>query len=260
MSDAPVLFEIKQHVAQITFNRPENRNAMDDETMPAFREAVQEAKKDQNLRCLIIAGSGSTFCSGADFKSGIVDNKGRLPHQTLMDAYGPFLEIQEIEIPTIAAMNGHAVGGGFGLALICDIRVANKGSKYGANFSRLGLHTGMAVSYMLPQIIGLPRANELLYTGRLINGEEAAEIGLANYALQGDQVVPKAWELAEEIASAAPVAVKMIKHAIYRHLQWNPRNAAEIDALYQSRTFEMGDAKEGISALLEKRSPVFQGR
>jgi enoyl-CoA hydratase/carnithine racemase len=260
MPEAPVLFAIKDHIAQITLNRPNNRNAMDDETMPAFRETVALVKEDKDLRCLIITGSGSTFCSGADFKSGIVDNKGRLPHQTLMEAYGPFLEIQELELPTIAAMNGHAIGGGFGLALICDIRIACRQSKYGANFARLGLHTGMAVSYMLPQIIGLPRANELLYTGRLITGEQAAEIGLANYALEGDQVVPKAWELAEEIASAAPVAVKMIKRAIYRHLQWNPSRAAEIDALYQSRTFEMEDAKEGIRALLEKRKPTFHGR
>ncbi len=260
MSDAPVLFEIKDQIARITFNRPNNRNAMDDETMPAFREAVNRAKEDKDLRCLIITGSGTTFCSGADFKSGIVDDRGRLPHQTLMDAYGPFLEIQGLEMPTIAAMNGHAIGGGFGLCLICDIRIANRQSKYGANFARLGLHTGMAVSYMLPQIIGLPRANELLYTGRLISGKEAAEIGLANYALEGEQVLPKAWELAGEIAASAPVAVRMIKHAIYRHLQWNPRGAAEIDALYQSRTFEMQDAKEGISALLEKRKPVFQGR
>ena len=260
MSDAPVLFETKDNIAQITLNRPDNRNSMDDEIMPAFREVVGRVKKSEDLRCLIITGSGNTFCSGADFKSGLVDNKGRLPHQTLMDAYGPFLEIQELEMPTIAAMNGHAVGGGFGLCLICDIRIANKQSKYGANFSRLGLHTGMAVSYMLPQIIGLPRANELLYTGRLINGEQAAGIGLANYALEEDQVLVKAWELAEEIAAAAPVAVRMIKHAIHRHLQWNPRTAAEIDALYQSRTFEMEDAKEGISALLEKRRPVFQGR
>ena len=118
----------------------------------------------------------------------------------------------------------------------------------------------MAVSYMLPRIVGLPLANELLFTGRLITGEIAAEIGLANYALRGDQVLEKAWELAEEIATCAPVAVKMIKHAIHRGIQWDPRNAAEIDALYQSRTFEMEDAKEGIRALLENRKPVFKGR
>ncbi|MBW1782298.1 MAG: enoyl-CoA hydratase/isomerase family protein [Deltaproteobacteria bacterium] len=260
MSDAPILFEKRGPIAQITLNRPDNRNSMDDETMPAFDEAVSRAKEDKDLRCLIITGSGKSFCAGADFKSGLFESRGRLPHEILMDAYGPFLAIEQLEMPTIAAMNGHAIGGGFGLALICDIRIANRHSKYGANFARLGLHAGMAVSYMLPRIVGLPLANELLFTGRLISGERAAEIGLANYAVKGDQVVEKAWELAEEIATSAPVAVRMIKQAIYRGIQWDPCSAGETDALYQSRTFEMADAKEGIAALLENRKPVFKGR
>ena len=260
MSNAPILFKTKRDIAQIILNRPDNRNSMNDETMPAFSEAVSRAKEDKGIRCLIITGSGNSFCSGADFKSGLFDSRDRLPHQILMDAYGPFLALDKLEMPIIAAMNGHAIGGGFGLALMCDIRIANLHSKYGANFARLGLHSGMAVSYLLPMIVGLPRANELLFTGRLITGKLAAEIGLANYALEGDQVLEKAWELAEEIAECAPMAVKMIKHAIHRGIGWDPCNSAEIDSLYQSRTFEMEDAKEGISALLENRQPVFKGR
>ena len=177
-----------------------------------------------------------------------------------MDAYGPFLELDRLDMPIIGAMNGHAIGGGFGLGLMCDIRIANRHSKYGANFARLGLHSGMAVSYLLPMIVGLPRANELLFTGRLITGEKAYEMGLANYVLEGDEVLEKAWELAGEISACAPVAVKMIKRAIRRGIRWNPQDAAEIDALYQSRTFEMEDAKEGISSLLENRVPGFRGR
>jgi enoyl-CoA hydratase/carnithine racemase len=260
MSDGPILYEVKGSVAQITLNRPDNRNSMDEETLPPFCDAVEEVAKNKDLRCLIITGSGTSFCSGADFKSGIFDKKDRLPHQILMDAYGPFLAVGDLEIPTIAAMNGHAIGGGFGLALICDLRIADRYSKYGANFARLGLHSGMAVSYMLPQIVGLPLANELLFTGRLITGEAAGDMGLANYVLEGDQILKKAWELAEEITTCAPVAVRMIKRAIRRGIGWDPRNRAEIDTLYQSRTFEMDDAKEGIRALLENRKPVFTGR
>jgi enoyl-CoA hydratase/carnithine racemase len=260
MPNAPVLFETKGHISRITFNRPDNRNSMDKETLPAFREAVSQAKQNTDLRCLIITGSGDTFCAGADFKSGLFEREDRLPHQILMDAYGPFLDVGKLDIPVIAAMNGHAVGGGFGLTLMCDIRIANRASKYGANFARLGLHSGMAVAYVLPMIVGLPRANELLFTGRLITGQEAAEIGLANYALSGDAVLEKARELAEEISACAPVAVKMIKQAIRRGIRWDPYEAAEIDTLYQSRTFEMGDAKEGIRALLKGREPVFKGQ
>ena len=260
MLNSPVLFETQDCIAQITLNRPENRNSMDKETMPAFLEAINRVKNDKNLRCLIITGTGSSFCAGADFKSGLVDDRGPLPHETLLEIYSPFLKIQEIKIPTIAAMNGHAVGGGFGLGLICDIRIANINSKYGANFARLGLHTGMSISYMLPRIVGMAVANELLFTGRLIDGKTAADIGLVNYALSEQEISTKAWELAREIAASAPVAVRMIKRSVHRGLDWDPTGAAEIETHCQSRTFEMDDASEGISALLEKREPVFTGK
>jgi len=260
MSDAPVLLEMKDNIAQVTLNRPDNRNSMDSEMMPAFFDVMSTVKANRELRCLIITGSGKSFCAGADFKGVIVDDVDGLPHEVLMGVYEPFLMIQDVTVPTIAAMNGHAIGGGFGLMLICDIRIANRVSKYGANFARLGLHTGMAVSYMLPRLVGLPMANELLFTGRLISGEQTAEIGLANYAVERDQVLEKAWELAQEIASCAPAAVRLIKRSILRGLEWDPRSAAELEAHCQSRTVEMEDAKEGISALLEKREPVFKGK
>jgi enoyl-CoA hydratase len=260
MSDAPVLLEKMDKIAQITLNRPQNRNSMDGEVMPAFLDVVNRVKEERDLRCVIITGTGKSFCAGADFKNSPQDSSENLPHEILMEVYEPFLRIGEIRVPTLAALNGHAIGGGFGLALICDIRVANKDSKYGANFARLGLHSGMAVSYMLPRLVGLPRANELLFTGRLINGETAEKIGLANYAVDADDVLEKTWELAREIASCAPAAVRMMKRSVYRGIDWDPRSAAEIEAHCQSRSLETEDAKEGISALLEKRDPNFQGR
>ena len=166
----------------------------------------------------------------------------------------------EIEVPVIGALNGHAVGGGFGLALMCDLRVANIQAKYGANFTRLGFHSGMAVTYMLPRLIGPPRAVELLLTGRLISGAQAAEIGLVNYAVEAPDIMPRTLELAHEICTCAPAVVRMMKKAIYRDLNWNPRATAELDAHLQSRTFEMEDAQEGVRALLEKREPRFRGR
>ena len=260
MPDAAVLLEIEDRIAQITLNRPENRNSMDSQVMPAFLEIVDRVENDRDLRCLIVTGSGESFCTGADFRSSSARNEYEMPHERSLSVYEPFLKIQDIRVPTIAAMNGHAIGGGFGLALICDIRIANRGSKYGANFARLGLHTGMSVSYMLPRIVGLPRANELLFAGRLIDGEKAAEIGLANYVVDRAEVLPKAWELAREIASCAPVAVRMIKRSVHRGMEWDPRGAAEMEAHCQSRTLETEDAREGIAALLEKREPAFLGK
>jgi enoyl-CoA hydratase/carnithine racemase len=259
MTDAPVLLETKDRIAQITLNRPQNRNSMDNEVMPAFLEIVDAVKRDQTLRCVIITGTGKTFCAGADFKNAPDGDSGRLPHERLLSVYEPFLRISEIQAPTIAAMNGHAIGGGFGLALICDLRIACRDSKYGANFARLGLHSGMAVSYMLPRLVGLPRANELLFTGRLIDGDTAARIGIANEAVDADRVLEKAWALAREIAACAPAAVRMMKRSVYRGIDWDPRSAAEWEAHCQSRSLETEDAKEGISALLEKREPSFKG-
>lgn len=260
MSDAPVLYEVSEMIGTVTLNRPDNRNSMDHEVMPAFLEAIAKAKDDKEIRCLIITGTGSCFCSGADFKDRARQAEDLPPHERSMSIYRPFLNVSEVMVPTIAAMNGHAIGGGFGLALVCDIRVANNEAKYGATFARLGLSTGMAISYMLPHIVGLPKAQELLYTARLLNGRESLEIGLANYSLPEEEIGPKARELALEIAGNAPLAVRMIKQSVYRNFDWNPVKAAEWEAHLQSRTSETEDAKEGISALLEKRKPVFKGR
>ena len=118
----------------------------------------------------------------------------------------------------------------------------------------------MATTYFLPRLVGIPRAAEWLFTGRLVSGEEAAQAGLANYAVPGDAVLGKGRELAAEIAAAAPLAVRWTKRSLYRGLDWDPRGAAEMEAHAQSRTVETEDAQEGIKALLEKRDPVFRGR
>ena len=263
MSEPAVLYEAKDHIAQITLNRPENRNSMTDDVLTGLREAVVRAREDADLRCVILTGSGKSFCAGADFKSQAQRSEGdrpMLPHERSFAMYAPFLSVLEIEVPTIAALNGHAIGGGLGLAIVCDLRVANRKAKYGANFVRLGLHPGMATTYILPRLVGVPKAAELLFTGRIITGEEAAAIGLAHYAMEPEQVLEKSWELAREIATAAPIAVRLAKRSFYRGLGWDPRTAAELEAHAQSRTLETEDSREGIRALLEKRPAQFRGR
>ncbi|HEX2485478.1 MAG TPA: enoyl-CoA hydratase/isomerase family protein, partial [Myxococcota bacterium] len=175
-------------------------------------------------------------------------------------SYEAFLDVTEVEVPTIAAMNGHAVGGGLGLALVCDLRVANREARYGANFARLGFHSGMAVSYLLPRLVGVPHALDLLLTGRLLSGSEAAAIGLVHEAVAADEVAAAARRRAEAIAEAAPLAVRGMKRSLYRGLGWDPREAARREAFAQAETLATEDAREGIRALLEKRAPVFRGR
>ena len=259
MTDSPVLFHAADGIAVITLNRPENRNSMNAEVLPAFQEAMDQVRGQKGLRCLIITGSGKSFCTGMDFHAAFPED-GILPNQAFEQVYEPFLAVADLPMPVIGALNGHAIGGGFGLAMMCDIRVACTTGKYGANFARLGIHSGMAVSYVLPRLVGISKANELLFTGRLFDGIEALDIGWASYALSQEEVLPKAMKIAREIALSAPVAVQMMKQSLLRGLDWNPRVAAQWEAHCQSRTFEMEDAKEGIAALLEKRLPSFTGK
>ncbi|HTO68826.1 MAG TPA: enoyl-CoA hydratase/isomerase family protein [Myxococcota bacterium] len=264
MSEPAVLYEEKDHVATLTLNRPENRNSMTEDVLEGLRAAVARVREDAEVRCVIVTGRGKSFCAGADFRAqiqrGDSGERKLLPNERSFAMYSPFLSLLQIEVPVIGALNGHAIGGGLGLALVCDIRVANREAKYGANFTRLGLHPGMATTYFLPRFVGIPRAAELLFTGRLVSGEEAAQLGLANYAVAEDQVLPKSLELAHEIATAAPIAVRWTKRSLYQNVDWDPVRAAQAEAHAQSRTLETEDSKEGVQALLQKRAPVFKGR
>lgn len=263
MSNDAVLYEKSGYIGIITLNRPENRNSMTDDILSGLEARVRQIKDDPDLRCVIITGKGTSFCAGADFKSGAQRNPGDRPlqpNEKSFAMYQPFLSVLEIEVPVIGALNGHAIGGGMGLALVCDMRVANQDAKYGSNFTKLGLHPGMATTYLLPRFIGIPKTAELLFTGRIITGTEAAEIGLANYALPVDDVFPKAMELAKEVASCAPIANRWTKKSLYNNVDWNPQEAALHEAELQSRTIETEDHKEGVAALLEKRPPEFKNR
>lgn len=264
MSDErAVLYHRDGHIGVITLNRPDNRNSMTPELLDAYHEATKRAAADSDARVIVLTGRGRCFSAGADFKSNIqAQGKGRplQPHESSYAMYVPFLSTLDIEVPVIGALNGHTVGGGFGLSLMCDLRVGNAASKYGANFARLGLHPGMAVGYVLPRIIGPLKAAELLFTGRLIHGDEAERLGLINYAVDADEVLPKAMELAEEIAASAPIAVRMMKRTFYRGLGWDVKNAAFEEAFAQAVTVGTEDVKEGMAALLEKRTPDFKGR
>lgn len=262
MGDA-VSYERDGHVGIITLDRPDNRNSMTAELLGAFAVAAERAAADGEARCVIITGRGNCFSAGADLRAqiqGSDDGKPRMPHEKSFAMYTAFLRVLDIEVPVIAAMQGHAVGGGFGLALLSDIRFANEDAKYGANFARLGLHSGLGISYLLPRIVGASAAAELLFTGRLVSGAEAARIGIASRALPGDAVFAAAREVAGEIAEAAPAAVRMMKRSLYQGLGWDVRGAALAEAYAQAATVDTEDGREGMAALLEKRAPQFTGR
>ncbi|MFW6051375.1 MAG: enoyl-CoA hydratase/isomerase family protein [Myxococcota bacterium] len=262
MDEPAVLYESSEGVGVLTLNRPDNRNSMTPELLDAFREALGRAQADEEARCIVITGRGKCFSAGADFKSQMQREGGgrhRLPHERSYGMYRPFLGVLDLEVPVIGALNGHAVGGGFGLALVCDVRYGARDAKYGANFARIGLHPGMGISYLLPRLVGASKAAELLFTGALIQGEEAERIGLLSRAVAAEEVLPLAMDAARTIAANAPLAVRMTKRTLRRSLGWDVKGAAFDEAFAQAATLATRDAAEGMAALLEKRDPDFKG-
>ena len=261
MGEQAVLYEAANRVGLITLNRPDHRNAMTPELLDAFSEAIDQARADDDIRCLVITGKGKCFSAGADLRSSMQrTDLGKPSREASFAMYEPFLKVLDVEVPVIAAMNGHTVGGGFGLALLADIRVANVDAKYGANFARLGIHSGLGISYVLPRLVGAAYASELLFTGRLLRGSEALGMGLVTHAEEADEVLPVAMQLARAVAGSAPLAVQQMKASIRRGLRWEIREAALEEAGLQAASLGTEDAKEGVAAILEKREPEFTGR
>lgn len=260
MSDA-VRYESRDAIGVITLDRPDNRNSMTPELLDAFARASAAARSDQTIRVLVVTGTGNCFSAGADFKSNLQrEGDDKAPHEKSYAMYEPFLSLLDIEVPIVGALNGHAVGGGFGLSLMCDIRIAALEGRYGANFVAIGLAPGMAISHLLPRLIGVARASELLLTGKLVDGAEAERLGIVNRAVPATQVMTEATAMARTIADNAPFAVRETKLAIYRGLGMSVRDAARAESHVQARSVVMDDAREGMSALLAKRKPVFTGK
>jgi len=259
--DPAVRYSRDDDVGVIALSRSDNRNSMTPELLDAFAATTAAARADTGARCVVVTGSGATFSAGADFKS--VLQRGAdaaAPNERSYAMYEPFLSLLDVAVPVVGALNGHAIGGGFGLALLCDVRIGALDAKYGANFVRLGLAPGMAISYLLPRLVGVARASELLLTGRLVDGAEAERLGILNRAVAAAEVLPEAMALAREIAAAAPLAVRATKQAIRRGLDLQVRDAAHAEAYAQAETLATDDAREGIAALLAKRPPAFTGR
>lgn len=257
-----VRYERQDAIGVITLDRPDNRNSMTPELLDAFLAASQMARADTEagMRCVVITGTGASFSAGADFKSNLQRDGAVAPSDRSYAMYEPFLSLLDLAVPVIGALNGHAVGGGFGLALVCDLRIGAIDAKYGANFVKLGLAPGMAISYLLPRLVGVARASELLLTGRLVDGRQAEALGILNRAVPADDVMPEAMALARSIADNAPLAVRATKRAIYRGLELHVREAARAEAYAQAESLATDDAREGIAALLAKRPPKFTGR
>jgi len=265
MSDT-VLCERRDAVALVTLSRPDRYNAMTSDMCDEFRRVVADLRADRDLRAVVVTGAGKAFCAGADLgllgdltaRSGGEGPAGMLEGiRSLYDAFGA---IDDLEAPTIAAINGACVGGGLGLALRCDLRVVADDAKIGATFAKLGIHAGMGITALLARSVGHEMASEMLLTGDLIRGERAATLGFASRCVARDQVVDEALALAERIAAGAPLAVRSMKRTLRLLTRADLATTLELEAHAQVLLAQTADAAEGITARMKRRTPHFEGR
>ena len=234
----------------------------------AFRDRIADLGHDESVRAVVLTGVGRAFSAGGDLDmlQGQAD-KGRAHpgsawrgiRDEMTTFYRLFLSVRDLPCPTVAAINGAAIGAGFCVALGCDFRYIAQEAKLGLNFTRLGVHPGMGATWTLPRLVGPALAAELLYTSRIIKGEEAGRIGLANRVLPSDEVLAAAQKTAAEIARNAPQAVRAVKRALARTESSSLEDQLQFEASEQARNFESKDAQEGIAAVREKRAPSFTG-
>ncbi|MDG2052021.1 MAG: enoyl-CoA hydratase/isomerase family protein [Myxococcota bacterium] len=268
-SDDLVLAERHEDVVTLSFNDPDHLNAMNRAMGEAFAERVTALALDTSVRAVILTGCGRAFSAGGDMamlQDQAAEGRSRpgLARQAIRDRmrsfYTLFLAVRDLPCPTIAALNGHAIGAGFCVALACDIRLVANEARLGLNFTRLGLHPGMAATWTLPRLVGPALAAELLYTSRIVGGEEAAGIGLANRAMPAQQVLPDAHAMAQEMAVCAPVANRAVKRALARSQEASLQDQLSFEAAEQAITFETEDVHEGLAAIQARREPRFRGR
>ena len=244
----------KTGIATLTLNLPERRNAMTPVMAQEFPRAVAELGADPDLKVVVLTGAGTAFCAGGDLDA-LYDQTGWPPEQNRIymgQFYRAFLSIIGLPVPTIAAINGPAIGAGFCLALGCDLRYAAQGAKMGATYINVGLHPGMGAMHLLPYHAGHAVAAELLLTGRLLTAEEAVPLGLINRAVPGDQLMDFAGGVAREIAAKSPSAVRGIKQALQRRMSEGLERALDVEALAQTISFA---SEEMRSILIKLRQP-----
>jgi enoyl-CoA hydratase/carnithine racemase len=261
MVDDPVLIDRDAGVATLTLNRPDVRNAMTVELTEAFVDALDTVRSDRETRAVVVTGAGAAFCAGGDLSWIRPGPDASVPsmRDKMRDFYPKFLAVRSLDVPTIAAVNGAAIGAGLCLAMACDIRIAAENARLATAFTRLGMHPGMAATYLLTRLVGTARAAELFFTAEPVDGREAERIGLVNHAVADGDVVSEAKRLASRIAANAPIPMGMVKRAIYIAERADIDTMLEYEGLAQPITLGTQDLAEGLTAVREKRSPVFRG-
>ncbi|MEM7542797.1 MAG: crotonase/enoyl-CoA hydratase family protein [Pseudomonadota bacterium] len=263
MAYEQIIYDVSDHVATITLNRPEKLNAFTPQMVDELLAVFDEVDADDNVKAVIVAGAGKGFCAGADLSSGKSAFEKTSTADEHRDGGGLVtLRIYQCNKPLIAAVNGAAVGVGATMQLPMDIRIASNKAKFGFVFARRGIVPEACSSYFLPRVVGISQALEWCYSGRVFDADEALRGGLIKEVVEPDQLIERAHEIASEIAeNCSSLSIAMIRHMMWRMLSADhPMEAHRIDSQGVYHLGRGDDAKEGVESFFEKRPPNFAGK
>jgi 2-(1,2-epoxy-1,2-dihydrophenyl)acetyl-CoA isomerase len=259
-----VLLSCEDGIATITLNRPEKYNAFAGRMREDILEALEIAGADDSVRVLVVTGAGTAFCAGGDVgeflqgQSKALDQANTASSQRLTMAK-VVIKINQLEKPVIAAVNGVAAGGGCNLALACDMRIASEKARFAQVFTRRGAHPDWGGIYFLPRLVGYAKAAELIFSGRIVEADEALRLGMVNQVVPVQDFKTTVAGTARQIAANAPLPIAFAKRGLQRFPHMNLYEALDYEAYVLRVTMESYDFKEGFTAFLEKRTPQFKG-
>ena len=262
MSNRLIIVSTADHIAHLQLNRPDVFNAMDRAIVDELYAAFSELDENPDVRTIIISGAGKAFCAGGDVSFlQVINSKSQTEIRGFLhDLFQRVSLPARMEKPVIAALHGYVMGAGFSLALCCDLRLAARNTILGAEFPKMGIIPEIGCTHLLPKLVGMGRAKELILSARRIDAEEALRIGLVNRVVSEDFLIKEAFDLARKIADLPPLAISWSKEALHRgavvDLSETIKNEADINAL----CYGSGDHKEATAAFREKRKPVFTGK
>jgi enoyl-CoA hydratase/carnithine racemase len=262
MNEPHFLYRLHEDTAILTINRPEAKNAFSPEMITLWRESLERAQADDQVRVIVVTGKGDTFCSGGDIRDMA---EGRLKSwdmkRFLWDGvHRIVLTLEGMDKPVIAAINGAAMGAGLDMAIMCDLRVCSDRAKLAESYIMMGLVPGDGGAYFLPRLVGIAKSLELLLTGEVIGPEEALRLGIVNRVVPHDRLMEETRGLARMIANKPPLAVRMMKRAVYQSQTGTLRAHLDYISSQLSLLSETEDHQEAARAFLEKRPPMFKGR
>lgn len=260
-----IILEKKENIATITLNRPEKLNALNPKMREELLDVFGVIDQDDEVRVAVITGAGRAFCAGADIKESFlssIEERKRGISEDITRAYAELapLALANVKKPVIAAINGSAVGFGCTLTLVCDIRIASENARFSLAFPRMGIIVEFGSSYFLPRLIGVGKACELAFTAKMIDAQEAKEIGLVNQVVPVSELSKTSYEMASSIAKLAPLSIRLTKRALYRGLDNGLTSQVQYEVLANNYLRETEDHEEGVRAFLEKREPAFKGK